>query len=137
MKNTTENNKLIAEFMGNNEITVNIPFSYEIGETLPTSNNICKTIDDCENEVRLELDEQVINGTTVYLETPQYHTSWDLLMPVINKIGSRCEEPEELDNYTHIMIYGGQIMVSTDIQSVYLDVVECIKWYNQQNKTEK
>lgn len=48
-------------------VYVNIPFEYEIGEEGPTTGNILRTVEDCENEVRAELDNGVINGVSVLL----------------------------------------------------------------------
>ena len=36
--------------------------------------------------------------STKDLHDLKYHSSWDWLIPVIGKITSECEEPEELDN---------------------------------------
>ena len=56
---------------------------------------------------------------------PSYHTSWDWLMPVVQKVSSLCDEPCELDNMKHALLTG-------DIESVYDDVVEFIKEYNDE-----
>ena len=57
----------------------------------------------------------------------QYHTSWDWLMPVVQKVSSLCDEPCELDNMKHALLTG-------DIESVYDDVVEFIKQYNDERQ---
>lgn len=54
---TTENNKLIAEFMGGQKVLPNNDVY-----NMPTHNNLCYGI-----------------------EEMQYHTSWDWLMPVISR----------------------------------------------------
>ena len=56
---------------------------------------------------------------------PSYHTSWDWLIPVVQKVSSLCDEPCELDNMKHALLTG-------DIESVYDDVVEFIKEYNDE-----
>ena len=53
----------------------------------------------------------------------KYDISWDWLMPVVQKVSSLCDEPCELDNMKHALLTG-------DIESVYDDVVEFIKEYN-------
>ena len=58
---------------------------------------------------------------------PQYHTSWDWLIPVVQKVSSLCDEPCELDNMKHALLTG-------DIESVYDDVVEFIKQYNDERQ---
>jgi hypothetical protein len=51
-----------------------------------------------------------------------YHTSWDWLMPVVQKIEQDCEGvPQEMLN----------ISLYSDINDVYNAVVEFIKDYNQ------
>jgi len=37
------------------DITINMPFTYTIGDEGPVSGKILETIEDCENEVILEL----------------------------------------------------------------------------------
>ena len=64
--------------------------------------------------------------TGIYPDTMalmKYHTSWDWLMPVVQKVSSLCDEPCELDNMKHSLLTG-------DIESVYDDVVEFIKEHN-------
>lgn len=50
------------------DITINIPFTYTIGEEGPTTGKILETVEDCANEVRAELDAGMINGTDVFLK---------------------------------------------------------------------
>jgi hypothetical protein len=49
------------------EITVNIPFTYTIGEEGPVSGKVLKTIEDCKDEVLAELDKGELNSSDVYL----------------------------------------------------------------------
>ena len=51
------------------KITINIPFSYTIGEMGYHSGVILKTIEDCKNEVLAEIDADVLtSGDEVFLE---------------------------------------------------------------------
>jgi len=50
------------------EVTINIPFTYTIGEEGYHSGKVLKTIEDCENEVRAEIEAGVLNETEVFLE---------------------------------------------------------------------
>ena len=96
MKNTNENNKLIAEFMG-----------------YPNIAN--------DEDKRDYLEDCV-----------KYHSSWDWLMPVVDKIkilvmeddSDELYNSEEWDNITHTL-------VKIEIKSVYQAVVKFIK--NQKN----
>ena len=119
-----KDNKLIAEFMGNNTIRVNVPFEYELDKELPTSGNICKTVEDAMEEVQTEIDEGIISGCDLYMEESSYHTSWDWLMPVLKKINLKLN-PDT---------YGAWRMINRpteyNIEEVYAQVVKFIKQYN-------
>lgn len=102
--NTTENNKLIAEFMS------------------------------------VDLHEYVMNGG----KTLEYHSSWDWLMPVVEKIESNgfdvrirkddCVIYYCSDKSDDVVLYLES--KSGKMESAYLAVVEFIKWYNK-NKEEQ
>ena len=126
-----KDNKLIAEFMGNNTIRVNVPFEYELDKELPTSGNICKTNEDAMEEVQTEIDEGIISGCDLYMEESSYHTSWDWLMPVIHRIRDHVNVDmgfEEFDdwreNFKQIDPY------NYNLEQCYDAVVEFIKEYN-------
>jgi hypothetical protein len=46
-------------------VDISVPFCYTIGEEGPTTGKILRTIEDCENEVRAELDQGVVDGVSV------------------------------------------------------------------------
>lgn len=106
--NTTENNKLIAEFM---EYPSNGFGKY-----------ICPVKD-----IPVEADEL------------PYHTSWDWLMPVVEKIegcdGVSDEEVVTIEYHDCIIPYHqGEIRAigaDSKIDAVYQAVVAFIKWYNE------
>ena len=50
------------------EVTINIPFTYTIGEMGYHSGKVLETIEDCENEVRAEIEAGVLNEDEVMLE---------------------------------------------------------------------
>jgi len=72
-----------------------------------------------------------------YCFNPRYHTSWDWLMPVVEKIKStigiksvdECSEKE-----WYITSGLTRLPITTPLTIVYKAVVEFIKWFNQQNK---
>lgn len=115
-----KDNKLIAEFMGNNTIRVNVPFEYELDKELPTSGNICKTVEDAMEEVQTEIDEGIISGCDLYMEESSYHTSWDWLMPVVEKI-------YQLDS-------NADFFGSINLEATYKEVVEFINEHNKKIK---
>jgi hypothetical protein len=112
---TTENNKLIAEFMGkeykNNAIVVST--NYITGQ----------------------------NPSGKVWQEPKYHNDWNWLMEVVEKI----EKNFIVDIMNSaISIHeqkSGEMIVDncvdiqkTKIQCVYIGVVEFIKWYNENTK---
>ena len=109
MDNIVENNKLIAEFMGwkeNKDMEVKLTSG---GITYYFQKN----------------DEACIP------EAMCYHSSWDWLIPVVKKclIGeAETNRPDLVSN-----IY--ESLVNLEINLVYKDIIEFIKWYNQQNKS--
>ena len=50
------------------EVTINIPFTYTIGDMGYHSGKVLETIEDCKNEVRAEIEAGVLNGYEVFLE---------------------------------------------------------------------
>ena len=105
-----ENNKLIAEFM---QIELISNKEYEI-----------KRRDMIKQDIAYDLP--------LALDDLKYHSSWDWLMPVVDKIkilvmeddSDKLYNSEEWDNITHTL-------VQIEIKSVYQAVVEFIK--NQNN----
>jgi len=124
MKNL-ENNKLIAEFM---EINAN-PMYY-----IP---NHPELREDKEHAPHFYL-EHYFEG-----EELKYHTSWDWLMPVVEKIELVMLENDNSINVTigsslyctiqdsHMEVIELNTCEPTKILTVYKAVVEFINWYNK------
>ena len=124
-KEIIEGNKLIAEFMG--------------GEV--------KSIGDFPNVFWKLSYRPSYSGITIDLL--EYHSSWDWLMPVVEKI-ENCFERYVIVTIKgtgcHITLFTQYAMVhngidfpnidyhheNSKIEAVWLAVVEFIKWYNQQ-----
>lgn len=49
------------------DVTINIPFTYTIGEKGFRTDKILKTIADCKNEVLAEIEAGVLNENAVFL----------------------------------------------------------------------
>lgn len=94
--NTQENNKLIAEFMGVHEIMHDGYSEYDFDDN---------TLD------------------VVHQKHLRYHTSWDWLMPVIDK----CYQE-------HMSKHIADAVMTCNIDEAYQVVVEFIKEYNEYNK---
>lgn len=132
MKTTTENNKIIAEFMGLDETKMFF--------NLKTGNYVKKETDDCD-----------IKAVDVYLKNNKpitnfyYHSDWNWLMEVVEKIEGLGFKVNifgfNADLKTHyIIIYNsenGTISVVneqglTKIKAVYNACIAFINWHNKQ-----
>jgi hypothetical protein len=98
-----ENNKLIAEFMGNIPIVEN---EYQ----MVTHNNMCYGIDEL-----------------------KYDTDWNWLMPVVERIESLGIVVEIRENVCYIETSLGNYseLEDTKLQATYKAVVKFINWYNE------
>jgi hypothetical protein len=115
---TTENNKLIAEFMG----ILNIDDTKYI-ETLK------------------EMKSNGLYFEQGYMTSElKYDTDWNWLMPVVEKIEELGYDFDinKRENDNNVFIRGSQYSKTTSnktkIEAVYNACVEFIKWYNNQNK---
>lgn len=117
---TTESNRLIAEFMGvKMHIDADNPNNYERYVQIP--NTSCP------------------NG--YHVKEARYDSSWDWLMPVVDKIESLGFWSEIQGGVQAVTIFGkvntGVDIISEDdkgytkIQSVYAAVIRFINWHNQ------
>ncbi len=102
-----EGNKLIAEFM-----LVKIPDRHYL-EMNPQLQYYGDSIDEYGTVNNLVSERQLA-----------YHSSWDWLMPVIEKIDSIY--------FNHYVV---TLPIKTDIKTVYEAVISFIKWYNTQKQT--
>ena len=112
-----KDNKLIAEFMGAEGHPKYDPIEWDI------------YITGC-------LDVDSDNENAQHFFTPnqmKYHSSWDWLMPVVEKcLIGEAEQDEEISNTTIKNIYEG--ICNQDISYAYRSVVEFIKKLKQLNK---
>ena len=133
MENIVENNKLIAEFL-------NWEFD-DLSETFETP--FLKLVDS-----KAFGDEQFSCKLQDF--ELEFHTDWNWLMSVVEKIENLQDEnncaiynvqieqsfTEIIDNHTsETIIY--DIDADSKIEAVYNTVIEFIKWYNEQNKTNE
>jgi hypothetical protein len=64
--------------------------------------------------------------------TFKFDTSWDWLMPVLNKIKQSNPEAFKLHLFRGPLLPFARLYIDSPINEVYKAVVEFIKWYNQQ-----
>jgi hypothetical protein len=123
---TEESNKLIAEFMGYKLARCNNGLAWDIGKSLPSHKHLFP-----------------IQGVLHTGNELNFHTSWDWLMPVIDKIESLgyCYDRVDADVFINKQssLGGGNIIPNpmdhntmTMLEKTYCVVIEFIKWYNQQ-----
>lgn len=135
---TEEGNRLIAEFMGAKE---------ETGEIAASSIGKAKVSLD---KMYFPKNERFPdNMYTCKAQDLEYNTSWDWLMPVVEKIETMGYEfsingerlGEGLKHNTWIGLPNGNILekdqwFSSKIESVYDAVIQFIQWYNQNKPNE-
>lgn len=107
-KDVLEGNKSIAKFMGYSKIE-------------DTSNLTCDVKELWIENKNAEPEKRILQGL------PKYHCSWDLLMPVIEKLGAL--QLTVGDNPLQLSI---RPFYEGDIVEVWKHIVEFIKWYNTQ-----
>ena len=120
MENITENNQLIAEFMG-------------VFDKILSTGNIHSWSDSPFYYTTEDTREKVIKNISKY---SKYSKDWNWLMQVVQKIRVLVMEDvtddlynsEYWDNITHKL---GEL----EIEAVYNACVEFIKWYNE-NKSK-
>ena len=91
-----------------------------------------------DNRLIAEFMGYVYEDDILVPEEPQYHTSWDWLMPVVVKCFAIHDDEEfmydkwteKADNLNYIL---NNALLEINIQSLYQAVVEFIKTYNDDN----
>ena len=139
MENITENNKLIAEFMGS--LFINEPYKDKDGNV---KDYWYWTKPNCDYPKSIGIGEL---STAWGIGNFHFHDDWNWLMSVVEKIENLQDEnnyaiynvqieqsfTEIIDNHTsETIIY--DIYADSKIEAVYNTVIEFIKWYNEQNK---
>lgn len=107
--NTTENNKLIADFMG---AKPNRGGEYELY-------GIIEGIEDGEHEQHFFFGSEM-----------KFSTDWNWLMPVVEKIFNTDLYYKKYIDYNSSMFTDGEIKLTTQINTVYNQAADFIKWYN-------
>lgn len=109
--------KLIAEF-----VDLEVLANPHLGGVRPKSSNSTPV-----ELLKIIYSEITYEQESVY---PQFHASWDWLMPVIAKIYEMEEYEDYKNEASDIFINGGINIKPCDIISTFNDVVKFIKWYN-------
>ena len=130
-------NKLIAEFMGNLRIyKVLLDPNAELKRwRVDNYNNVF--LQRAKEMLEQARKEGYINAEIeMDISILKFHSSWDWLMPVVEK----CYQLDEYYIYkteTTRQFYDSGIELKTEITSVYNDVIDFLNWYNKNKiKTE-
>lgn len=114
-KMNTENNKIMAEFMGglkNRESRLSLQ----------------------NNEIWLPVHGVCHLGNSG--KVLKYHLSWDWLIPVVEKIYNTDIYHDTYIFYNSSMFSSGKIELTINIESVYNACLEFIRWYNENSAKE-
>lgn len=127
MKTTTENNKLIANFMEFKG--VNKCVRDESGKYYDYhANHKFSCIKEQEIQIESENGVGLVEQDYLFIEDLKFHSDWNWLMEVINKIKS-------LDVAEYTLIYAiDDYLIQIELEATYNACAQFIKWYNQQNK---
>ena len=111
-----KDNKLIAEFM-------ELPFKMRDEET-KLYYKVC--------EIPYPLQREHLESTYEEINL-KYHTSWDWLMPVVEKMNTTelCDEYDKSLDYLEWLSHSTTHLVNMDINATYNAVVEFINRYNK------
>jgi hypothetical protein len=99
-----ENNKIIAEFMGA-KLTKDLQIVYPIYE-----------------------------GDSSYVKNLKYHSDWNWLMEVVEKIYQTNLYYDKYIDYNSSMFTNGKIELSTNKESVYNQCIDFINFYNKRKE---
>ena len=128
-----ENNKLIAEFMGWKIEKLQLDPQFPTQQWLKSTNGStwdsqrCIFIGEENWEKKLEIVSSEMLQDLCKYRCSKYSFDWNELMPVIYKLQSVTDEPEELDVLKDVLWWGR-------IEDVYQTVVELINYYNERSK---
>lgn len=138
--NTIENNKLIAEFMG--EVKT---FDVVDNDTYHGEITLSKGLTEEQIEGEISHFEDRYSVTPIAIEEPlQYHTSWGWLMPVVENIESLGYEFFIVENRVKVA-HNTDHSIETIIDftfdggkkgATYQGVVEFIKEYNKKKEEQ-
>jgi hypothetical protein len=129
---TTQQNKLIAEFMKFKKAIVRSekgkPYDYDLPSGFELIKEVETTIEGQWCEILEEQDHCVIGDL-------KFHSSWDWLMPVVKKIFGMNEY------YEYVAMTSGQfenkVELTTNINQVFESCFLFIQWYNENKRPLK
>lgn len=122
--NTTENNKIIAKFLGYkiDKETENFLIPIELAKI---------------GDFKQWADTKHIHEIGYYLLSENqlcFDYDWNWLMEVVEKIYTLDLYYDKYIDFNSSMFFSGKIELSTKIDLVYNQCVDFITWYNQQTK---
>lgn len=127
-----DNNRLIAEFMNYEPSYTLIDVDKYRGNHNLSDFPMSKS--DCEHDITHFSDRYGIDDQSMEIEAEEmkYHTSWDWLMPVVERCFCSLEDEGRDFDLHYDAIHDA--LWSINIEATYKAVVEFIKWYNENKK---
>ena len=119
---TTENNKLIAEFMEFKQCKGIRSESGKYFDYWAKENFSC--IEEQEIQIESEWGYGLVEQDLLFAEQLKFHKDWNWLMEVVEKI-------EPLISESEFKYRIGNDLLSVNKEGVYNACVEFIKWYNE------
>ena len=118
-----KDNKLIAEFMDRQKTYKVVHVSNYQGDSVLSVGHDKESAeyDKSHYDERYGIDTEVIE------EELKYHSSWDWLMPVVQKIRYAGYTLES----TKLAIRVGEVCATANIHLVYENIIKFINWYNK------
>ena len=139
-----ENNKLIAEFMGADSLYMVVDVDKQRGDFVLSTGLLLENTDGDKSH----FDDRFNIDSSIMTDIPNYHSSWNELMPVVEKInnitikGNACRVTMR-SNATLIEKVGekdweaGPIVTGKGmLKNTYKAVIKFIKWYNENVKDD-
>ena len=126
---TEETNKLIAEFMEFKQCKGIRSESGKYFDYWAKENFSC--IEEQEIQIESEWGYGLVEQDLLFAEQLKFHKDWNWLMQVVDKIYEMNLYYDRYIDYNSSMISDGKINLGTRINRVYEQVVEFIKWYNE------
>lgn len=128
---TTENNKMLAEFM-DFKSTKNC---IRCGKTKKYYDFFAHPKFSCIKEEEIQIESEngwgLVEQDILFAEDLKFHNDWNWLMQVVEKIYSLDIYYNKYIDYNNSMFSSGKIKLSTKIESVYNACVDFVIWYNE------
>jgi hypothetical protein len=125
-------NELITEVINANDILVVAIFDgwmYDPERWIPPNIWLERDVNGINRTIQIRRADRTFVSTFPSLK---YDTSWDCLMPVVEKIVNIGLSDTESDEVVKMVSFFSGTSIACPISGVYKRVLDFIRWYNQQ-----